>query len=164
MITVNNEKKFKCIPQNLSMSEAAPVCQPWSYASDHPMESMLAPHYFLSAYDRLRPGDTIRVVQMKDPGIHTTGNAVIEFSDMIVVKSSRDEIVTHLVRRVNIDEMAQKNTEDNIQPTAGDVQAVRRWNPGKKEHEAVAGEGADAKVLFSHADKEEVDKWLQQSE
>lgn len=104
MVEVKNSKKLRCIPQNLSMSEASPVCQPWTYASAHPMEDILSPKYFLSAYDRLRPGDTIRAVQMSESNIHSRSNKVLEFANITITSVDRDHVGMHVERRVAIGE------------------------------------------------------------
>ena len=153
----DNNQKFKCIPQNLSMSESAPVCQPWSYASSHPMKAMLDSRYFLSAYDRLRPGDTIRIIQMKAQNIHARDNEVISFADALILKTGKLSIDMHIEKRTNLAEMTKDVEENEEEP-------VVKWNPGKGEHQAVVGEGDDLEVLFSHKDKKEVAKWLRKSE
>ena len=99
MAKVTNEKRFKAIPQQLCMSEASPFCQPWAYASDHDMEHMLAPYYFKSEHDRLRAGDTIRIVQMEEKNVHERNNTVVEMADVTVISSSRDGVVLSIDTR-----------------------------------------------------------------
>lgn len=242
-----NKKSLRCIPQNLGMSEASPVCQPWTYASAHPMEDILLPKYFLSANDRLRPGDTLRAVQMSDSNIHSRINKVLEFTDMTITSVDKESIGIHVDRRVvlletgetkevetevvggdkhygatevtnrieeinqfissgvikelqksladladgvlsskvaelkeSLDEVVEAHNELQSQvnklelaPVEQDLplpegkvgivegeEAVHRWNPGLKRHEAVIGEGDDVKVLYSNKDKQAVVKWL----
>jgi len=155
---VSDNKKFKCIPQNLSMSESAPVCQPWSYASSHPMKAMLDSRYFLSAYDRLRPGDTIRIIQMKSQNIHARDNEVISFADALILKTGKGSVDMHIEKLTNLPEITKDSQENDAE-----VPAIR-WNPGQKVHEAITGEGDDLNVLFSDKDKKKVEEWLANKE
>lgn len=101
---MSDEKKLRCIPQQLSMNEAAPVCQHWCYASDHAMKSMLDGDYFLSAYDRLRPGDTIRIVQMAAKNIHARDNNVVAFSNVTILNVNNQSIGMSIDRQVVLGE------------------------------------------------------------
>lgn len=251
---MSNEKSLRCIQQNLSMNESAPVCQHWSYASDHPMAKMLQGRYFLSAHDRLRPGDTIRIVQMEDRNIHARDNTVVAIANVTIIKVGKVNVDMHIDRMVVLSELAETvdateevgtgtvsgdateqlrsatsslqdgqleigkridaieefiaetNSSETIDTlveelkssiatleetqtrlladitafkqdgepegldtldgadvdiNSGDEVPVIKWNPGKKRHEAVAGEGESEKVLFSNKDKKKVEKWLE---
>jgi hypothetical protein len=124
-----NKKELRYIPQNLSMSESAPVCQPWSYACSHPMEDILSPKYFLSAGDRLRAGDTIRAVQMSDNNIHSRDNSVLEFADVTITGVNKDSIGMYIVRRVVVGkdgEAQEVETEHVGAPDSGSSSAIEK--------------------------------------
>jgi len=142
---------MRYIPQNLSMNESAPVCQHWSYASNHPMEEMLGKDYFLSANDRLRPGDTVRIVQMRDKDVHWRDNKVIAFVDALVTQVEKNAIYFYLSKVTTISDKKPKEKENKKHV---------QWHPGKKEHQVLLGD----EVLFASKDKKEAEKWLQKSE
>lgn len=137
---------MRYLPQNLAMGEAAPVCQSWSYAATHPMEVMLSKEYFLSAYDRLRPGDTIRIVQMRDANIHSRGNVVIAFCDALVTQVANTVVGLHVSPITVI--------KDKIKPPPAPTKHVK-WNPGIKKHEVWWGD----KVVLTTENKDEADEW-----
>lgn len=137
---------FRYFPQNLSMNEAAPVCQHWNYASAHSMESMLEKDYFLSAADRLRPGDTIRVIQMRDTNIHSKQNVVIAFCDALVVQVGKDGVFLF------VSPITVIKDKPIIKPAS--TKRVQ-WNPGKKKHEVFYGD----EVVLETGDKAEAEAW-----
>lgn len=138
--------QFRYIPQNLSMNESAPVCQHWNYASALPMESMLDKDYFISAADRLRPGDTIRVIQMRDSNIHSKQNLVIAFCDALVVQVGKDGVFLFIgpITVIKDKPIVKPEPTKRVQ-----------WNPTKKKHEVLYGED----VVFESKDKAEADDW-----
>lgn len=140
------EKRMRYIPQNLIMQEASPVCQKWSYPSCHPMEAMIEKDYFISGYEQLRPGDSIRIVQMRDANIHSRSNVVVAFCDTIVIQSGRDGVFLYPGEIVVIKDkpIAKPILEQKV-----------GWNPGKKEYEVKVGDN----VVFSSKDKAEAESW-----
>ena len=85
---------FRHKPGNLVMAEAVPFGQKWTYYSDHPIEAMLDPLYFISAVSRLKSGDEIRVLQVQ-------ANKVIAFADVLVTNSSLEDktLVFYILRQ-----------------------------------------------------------------
>lgn len=138
--------ELRCIQQNLIMNQAVPTCQHWAYPSAHPMEAMLGKNYFLSANDRLQPGDTIRIVQMKEANINLRSNVVIAFCDALVVQSGKDGVYLYIGDVTVIKD----------KPVAKPAPTKRvQWNPGKKKHEVFYGDD----VVLTTDDKAQADAW-----
>jgi len=116
---------MRCIPQNRVINEYSPFGQHHTYLSAHPMAEMLSEEYFLSEYNVLMPGDTVRVVQVKSANIMSRDNEVIAYCDLIVVKSSRDVIQFHV---------------DKGPVLLGEDAQPRRGRPPKQQAEPQAAE------------------------
>jgi hypothetical protein len=73
---------FKAKPHQLTRSGDGQFGTQWNYeCKDHPIEEAMKDGYFDNTVGNLLPGDSIRVVEMKD-------NIVTAFCDFIVVSKS----------------------------------------------------------------------------
>lgn len=79
--------RFQCIPGNLAMGEHVSHGQRWTYASDHPMEEMLGSGYFMAQRTMLRPGDTLRIIELRSKDLNASGNRVLSYIDMMIVET-----------------------------------------------------------------------------
>ena len=74
---------FRCKPGQLVMSEAVPFGQQWTYYSQHPMEEMLDPKYFISQIGQLRTGDVLNILRV-------INNQVTEYVKVLVASSEKE--------------------------------------------------------------------------
>jgi len=54
------------------------------------MKAMLEEGYFVGEKNVFLPGDSLRVVQVKDPNIHSRGNKVVAFVDLLVTEITKN--------------------------------------------------------------------------
>lgn len=80
--------EIRFFPQNLIMGEAVPFGQRYTYPTDHALDAVRADGYFNAARNRLRAGDTIRVIRLGNRAYDAPSNWVVEFSDFIVMEVS----------------------------------------------------------------------------
>lgn len=130
--------RFQCIPGHLAMGESVSRGQRWTYASAHPMSEMLEPRYFLAQRAMLRPGDTIRIIELRDKDLNASGNRVLAYVDMLVVESSGDTLTLRpehdVVTVPTKDEAPAKPTAwstERFIKSDGDV----KWNNKAQVHE-----------------------------
>lgn len=72
----------------LIMGEPVPFGQRYTYPTSHALEVVLEPRYFDPARARLRPGDTIRFVQLANQDYAAPTNWVMAFADLMVTEVS----------------------------------------------------------------------------
>lgn len=146
--------RFQCIPGHLAMGESVSRGQRWTYASAHPMSEMLGDRYFLAQRTMLRPGDTIRVIELRDKDLNASGNRVLAYVDMLVVESSGDTLSLrpeHDVVTIPAKDEAPAKREtwavERFIKSDGDV----KWNNKAQVHEVFE----DGAVVAASKDKEE---------
>lgn len=82
---MSKETLFRCIPQNRIINEYSPFGQHHTYIATHPIEAMLKPGYFVGEKDIFLPGDSLRIVQVEKPNIHSRDNRVRAIAVMLIL-------------------------------------------------------------------------------
>lgn len=86
-------------PDHLLIGEPVVFGQRYNYAIDHPIEQMLGQGYFNPARNRLRAGDTIRILQLQSPSTTDPENRVLAYADILVTSASSEGGVEFVVER-----------------------------------------------------------------
>lgn len=146
--------RFQCIPRHLAMGESVSRGQRWTYASAHPMSEMLGERYFLAQRTMLRPGDTLRIIELRDGDLNASSNRVLAYVDMLVIESGGDILSLRpehdVVTVPGKDEAPAKRETWAVErfiKSDGDV----KWNNKAQVHEVFEG----GTVVAASKDKEE---------
>jgi len=141
----------------MSRGEPMNFGQPWVYASGHQMKDMLTEGYFHSAWDWLRPGDSLRVQQREGHNVDDNKNRLVAFCDLIIVASGKTGIQYYHFG--DIHEMpAEDSHDEQIQHRPAKVGTLKWGGPqGKHSHWRVMGHD-DEMLAYGIEDKVEAQK------
>lgn len=145
-------------PQDLHMGAAAPFGQAYTYPFTHEVEKALAPTYWLSVQGRLRPGDSLRLVQVSQ-----RRDRVLKVVETVVRKSDRTGVDLFTLQSYDLDEPDPAPEVDAVPslPIKPGMQAYvppvaeRKWNIGRDSH-LVMHRGEEV-AAFPRSEKDKAD-------
>lgn len=117
----------RALPQDLHMHSSAPFGVPYTYPFTLDEEIVLQPMFWAGLRARLRPGDTLRLVQLTQDK-----KAVRKVFDTLVVKSEPEGVELLVTDRYDLSATGLERLEGQAAEVLDDVQV--KWIVGLKQY------------------------------